>query len=385
MAGVEGGWEALFVALGATPALWGGILFGAVAGGAVTAAVLGGRHRRIRAGIHRALVQQAADAIVVADLSGAIHDVNEQAAILLGHPRGRLRRMAVRDIHPPDEKPALDAAFADMRSTGFSLREHEVIHADGTRIPVEVAGRRVDRRFGPCLYVGVFRDLSERRERERERLREERRQREALIREVHHRIKNHLQGLLGLIAGQVEAEPALAPRLRAVMGQVNAIATAHGLQGRTPGGESLLCELVRAVCEGVVAITGEHRAVDLSLDVVSPVGLDPGEAIPVALVVNELVINAFKHGRRDGDPGPAVAVTVTGAPDGACVCVHNAADVADGADLPRDGNGGVGLGLAYRLLPRPGAELSLQAGDGRVAARLVLRHPVVRPPRRVPG
>ena len=55
-------------------------------------------------------------------------------------------------------------------------------------------------------------------------------QRELLVREVHHRIKNNLQGVAGLLQQIAARRPEVADVLREAMGQVQAIALVYGLQ-----------------------------------------------------------------------------------------------------------------------------------------------------------
>src|SRR5262249_45484831 len=72
-------------------------------------------------------------------------------------------------------------------------------------------------------------------------------QRNALIGEAHHRIKNHLQGLVGLIETHKRAadDPALVARLAGLHGHVIALVGVHGLQARDCAHRVTLQDLVR--------------------------------------------------------------------------------------------------------------------------------------------
>lgn len=118
---------------------------------------------------YRALMEHASDAIVLADLNGILIDANRKAEELFGYPRERLLGMNVRELHPESERLVIEAAFRDMLEKGSSLREHQVVRMDGRAVPVEVAGTRVQFN-GQSAALGIFRDLTQRREEETRRL-----------------------------------------------------------------------------------------------------------------------------------------------------------------------------------------------------------------------
>ena len=200
---------------------------------------------------------------------------------------------------------------------------------------------------------------------------EARAQRDVLVREVHHRIKNHLQGLVGLLRSSARGrDPACRAALDLAAGRVHAIALVHGLQSADAREEVAVCQLVEAICRGMELVAPE-RPVHVEVAVRDgPARLDPGEAVPVALVVQELVLNAVKHARGEG----AVRVRVAGTRTAVDVRVSNPGRLAP-ARAGTLGHSGTGLGLARALLAPRGARLRL-AEDGReVAAVLSLAPP----------
>lgn len=73
-------------------------------------------------------------------------------------------------------------------------------------------------------------DITEQRAAEQARLDAAIAQREMLVKEVHHRIKNNLQGVAGLLQQIAMRKPEVAPAISEVVGQVQAIAQVYGLQ-----------------------------------------------------------------------------------------------------------------------------------------------------------
>ncbi|MFX6277420.1 histidine kinase dimerization/phosphoacceptor domain -containing protein, partial [Acinetobacter baumannii] len=85
------------------------------------------------------------------------------------------------------------------------------------------------------LLLMVASDVTEQRAAEQARLQAAISQRELLVREVHHRIKNNLQGVAGLLQQIAVRRPEVAPVLKEAVGQVQAIAQVYGLQVGTSG------------------------------------------------------------------------------------------------------------------------------------------------------
>ncbi|MGZ5786125.1 MAG: histidine kinase dimerization/phosphoacceptor domain -containing protein [Ramlibacter sp.] len=194
-------------------------------------------------------------------------------------------------------------------------------------------------------------------------------QRDALVREVHHRIKNHLQGLLGLFETQRHAsggrpqEDALAT----LHGHVLALVGIHGIQARDASECISLKDLVRQQVELVragfpgaqLAVTEDATLEDASL---------PGAAsLPVALVVTELIVNAIKHGA----PAP-IRVSLRMSEQTAHVTVANRLLRPTGLDWQSGRGLGTGLSLAATLLQGI-AELSQTTIGEELTMKLALQ------------
>lgn len=126
------------------------------------------------------------------------------------------------------------------------------------------------------------------------------RERTVLLQEVHHRVKNNLQiiaSLLNLQARNVAPEASQA--LQASQNRVVAMALTHQLLYERNDFSTLeLGPYLRRLMASLRDAHGEIRhRVDLRVDAPdSGLSIDLNQAVPVALVVNELLINALKHG-----------------------------------------------------------------------------------------
>lgn len=198
--------------------------------------------------------------------------------------------------------------------------------------------------------------------------------RNTLVREVHHRVKNALQGAILMIDNFRSAHPEFADAMAPAVVRLQSMATVFGLQAADGGRQIMLCKLVAEICVLLAKAMGCSVDPVIKNELVRPVQIAENEGVPVALIINELVLNAIKHGRPD-DP---VQVLLSG--DGASASVRI---VAAGAALPPgfDFNSGAGLGTGLQLvksmLTKEGTTVEITSGPEGASTELVLRPPVI--------
>lgn len=123
---------------------------------------------------YRAIMETAPDCICVADAeTGDIIEVNDRAAELMGYSKAELEDMHQTDLHPSEEVDRYRALFEDhieANAIQSSLPDGSPIYVEtrnGEQVPVEINARTFEL-DDHQLITGVFRDISERRERNRE-------------------------------------------------------------------------------------------------------------------------------------------------------------------------------------------------------------------------
>ena len=117
----------------------------------------------------RVLFESAPDAMFLADpASGIILDANKAASRLLGREREEILAMHQRDLHPPQAAHYTQQTFVrhvkESQSLGFTHPiENAALRADGSTVPVEVLAQAI--RIGDrTLIMGIFRDITERKQ-----------------------------------------------------------------------------------------------------------------------------------------------------------------------------------------------------------------------------
>ncbi len=219
----------------------------------------------------------------------------------------------------------------------------------------------------------VATDVSEQRAADRARLQAAIDQREVLVREVHHRIKNNLQGVAGLLQQNAARHPEMSVVLSEAVGQVQAIAQVYGLQVGVSG-PMAVAELLRAIAQSVQRTFGRQIDVQDQAEVVHV--LPESEAIPVALTVNELFTNAIKHGQ-----GGPVRCSLAVQGERVQIRIASQSRLPAGFKLDAVRAGVSGLGLVRALLPRRSAALSLTQQAEEVVAMVELWPPSVQQPK----
>ena len=108
----------------------------------------------------RALVEEAPDAIFLADRAGAILDANPAACASLGYTKEELLQRGVRDIEAMGEAN-LESFHEGILASGPRTVASEHRRRDGSSFPVEVRVTAV-RSAGTVMFLGIARDVSER-------------------------------------------------------------------------------------------------------------------------------------------------------------------------------------------------------------------------------
>jgi PAS domain S-box-containing protein len=210
------------------------------------------------------------------------------------------------DFTHPDDLDLVIRHFEDaVRSGHLDEIEFRVITLTGETRWLASNGLVLGGGDRPGRMIGAIRDVTERRLRE-EALREALAARELLVREADHRIKNSLQLVVGLLTLQQRrlSDPEASAALASAAARVEAVAQSHlALQQSADLKTVDLGHTLRELCARLATLSAAVRPV-CAFD--GPLVMDAERAIPLALIVSELLTNALRH----AFPAGAGAVTV---------------------------------------------------------------------------
>jgi len=313
------------------------------------------------------LVEGSPDAIVSVDPEGTVESWNDSAETLLHTSAGDAVGAPLSEVIG-FEGESLDAVFAVLEGDGTRTEEDRLVPS-GTPVSMRVSRLEVGDQSDSAVVV--LRDLTD--SRQAAELRRSLALQEVLVREIHHRVKNSLQVVSSLLnlsvgdmdAGRIDPRSALADSRDRVM----AIALLHE---QLHSGEDLtelrmgdyLDQLTRRLFRSY-ARPGQTIRIDAG-DVVLPMT----EAMPLALVLHELVTNALTHGLGTS-PGE-IAVRLAAGSDRYELAVFDPGPPFD-EDLARRGSR-LGLQLVESLVGQLGGSWAIQRVEE--AKQVVVRWPL---------
>ncbi|KKK38925.1 hypothetical protein WQ57_06140 [Mesobacillus campisalis] len=129
--------------------------------------------------------------------------------------------------------------------------------------------------------------------------------RSALLQESHHRIKNNLQSIVGILSLQKEfkknsSDQSIDELLDSVINRIKSIASVHNLLSKDKLGRSIIN--VKQIIESIIQIMNDNPKIGINLDL-DDIFIPYSKATSIALIINELVTNCFKHAFTDTDSG----------------------------------------------------------------------------------
>lgn len=208
-------------------------------------------------------------------------------------------------------------------------------------------------------------------------LREALREKNTLLREINHRVKNNMQAIIGLVDLRLThvSDPASRQALREFQHQARAISLVYEQLMTTQAMSRVnMKQYIENLAAHVIQNNEHPQAVELVMDIV-PLELDVAQAMPCGQIINELVSNAQKHAFQTPD-GRAPSITITlRQSDQLCTLV-----VSDnGAGLPADFSLQADKTIGMRLVNmwathQLGGTLETQVNQG---TRFTIRFPIV--------
>lgn len=249
----------------------------------------------------------------------------------------------------------------EVRSSGVAKRlEYQVATEAGT---LDLEARLVAG-VGDDVLV-VIRDVSAQKAIER-RMRSALAEKDVLLREIHHRVKNNLQVVCSLLnlADDRLNDPGARTLLAHTRDRVHTIALVHDQLHRSADlaqvGFGAYLRVLATHLPRVVGEGGDRIRVDVSgEDLTLPLDI----AVPCGLIVNELVTNAFQHAFPNHRRG-IVSISIRSRDDGRVeLAVRDDGDGPPPGWEPR-GAGGTGLELVFTFADQIDAEVSVVVSGG---------------------
>lgn len=177
---------------------------------------------------------------------------------------------------------------------------------DGTRKTILNSAAPIRDKFGNIIAaLAVNQDITQLKQTEKY-LQKSLAEKEVLLKEIHHRVKNNLQIISSLL--NLQASYIMDPHLREYFlesqRRIRSIALVHELLYQSPDLASIdFATYVRSLVDYLVQSFCINSSTILTRTAVEHITVDLDQAIPIGLLINELVSNSFKHAFPQGGPG----------------------------------------------------------------------------------
>ncbi|HLV78746.1 MAG TPA: PAS domain S-box protein [Chthonomonadaceae bacterium] len=268
----------------------------------------------------RALVENCSDAIAILNAQGFLEYASPSSHRILGYAPGELIGTDPLVLLHPDDAQRVVALLRQLaeQPEQHVRAECRLKHKNGAWVWIEAVGANLLQEPAVRGLVINYRDITTHKRHEEEIEALNARLQRAMS-ETHHRVKNNLQIIAALIDMKVaEGKPAVSTASLKRIGQhIQALADIHDLltqDARTYGQaeavsvKTVLERLLRRIQAAIEGRGIHHSIAELRLPV--------RECTSLALLVNELISNAIKHGQGDialvlASDGEQVHVEVT--------------------------------------------------------------------------
>jgi len=256
--------------------------------------------------LFRKLFLKAPGAMIMVDKENRVKMVNQSFEELFGYTKEELVGKDLDDAIVSNKQKG-----ENPRMPGIDFKEGK-LYKDVVRytksgepkdvllgaIPVFLDGE-------PIAGFGIYIDITEQKEYERK-LKRSVEEKRVLLEEIHHRVKNNLaiiSGFLQLQSFEIEDD-----KTREVLSdsqlRIQSIAIVHELLYQSKNFVDISFEeyLNRLIQTVKSTLPLDHQHIDINIDA-SGVSLDINQAIPCAILINELVTNAYKHAFKNHESG----------------------------------------------------------------------------------
>jgi PAS domain S-box-containing protein len=316
----------------------------------------------------RLVVEAAPSAMVMINAKGRIEMVNAQAEQVFGYARHEMLGRPVEMLVPErfrGHHPGLRSSFfaaPQARPMGAG-RDLYGLAKDGSEFPVEIGLNPIETEEGPMVLSAIV-DISDRKQKE-ERIQLALKEKDVLLGEVHHRVKNNLQivySLLDLQSSRITDQNAL-DMLRDSQNRIRSMGLIH--QTLYQSKDFAKVDFRHFLDSLVPMLVGSYGAnpdrIGLSIEA-EQVLLPINAAIPFGLIVNELISNALKHAFPGGRTGQ-IRVRSSSEPGGRTVLsvADDGIGIPDGIDLAKTST--LGLQLVSLLADQLGGKIVMRRSD----------------------
>jgi len=313
---------------------------------------------------YRGYVENATEGVFVTDGSGRYVEVNAAAADITGYSKDELLRMSITDLQVDEPDEYEKKCLRDFLETGSTRSEKRFKRKDGS-----IRWWAVDAvRIAEGISLALARDVTERRHQD-QLIKSHLAEKELILKEVHHRVKNNLgtvKSLLHLQSAIIEDRRAI-DALDDTERRVDSMLLLYEMLYMSSNyGEASLKVYISSLVDQIIRHFPNHEVVRIDKHL-NDFDLDVKRLQVLGIIVNEIITNIMKYAFV-GRSGGSISVTGTLAGDRVSLSIQD-----DGNGMPEsvdfDHSTGFGLRLIKELTRQIDGSIGLERGNG---TRIVL-------------
>jgi len=315
---------------------------------------------------YRLLVANSHDIIYTHTLDGIFTFVSPSWTKVLGHPEDHVVGHSFREFVHPDNVPDIITRTKRVVETGIIQGEvsYRIRHVDGTWRWHTTNVSLLKDDSGRIIGIqGSARDITERKQAE-DKIQSLLAEKELILREVHHRIKNFMNTIKGLILLQLDSvkEPSAVSALQDVESRIFSMIVLYDkLYNADNYNDLSVADFIPSLMDEIMAIFPNNDSVKTEKNIDYFV-LDSKKLQPLGIIINELLTNIMKHafkGRNDG----LITVSATSRDNHVSLVIRD-----NGIGIPEsvgfENSIGFGMQLVSMLTEQIDGSIRIERGEG---------------------
>ena len=254
---------------------------------------------------YKSIFEGSRDAIFIADENARFVEVNQAACELTGYSREELLNMRIPDLHGEADLHAYKKYFHRIMKGESILSKAKILRKDGTKVDTEFSNKRIFIDGIPYMHT-VARDVSEW-IKAKEKIKASLKEKEIMLHEIHHRVKNNMQIIISLmrIQGRKAKHKETKKYLQTLQDRVYSMSLIHDhFYKETQLDKINVASYIKELINHLFFIHNKKEGqIKITLDL-EEIYLDLNKAIPFGMLINEIITNILKHafpGRKKGE------------------------------------------------------------------------------------
>ncbi|MGR3301135.1 MAG: PAS domain-containing sensor histidine kinase [Candidatus Scalindua sp.] len=251
------------------------------------------------------VIEGTTDIIFVKDLKSRLIMINSAGVSFLGMSKENIIGKDNAELLPPNIADKITEDDREIMTTGKTKVSEEMVPMKGyTGTFLTTKSPYYDHQGKVIGLIGIAHDITDRKHTE-EQIKVSLKEKEVLLNEVHHRVKNNLQiisSLLDMSSMQTQNQETI-ELFAESRNRVDSIALIHSQLYKSERFDEIDMERhIQELSGNLLNIYSKEKTITLDIKSAN-VYLPVTQAVPCALVLNELISNSLKHAYRDGEQG----------------------------------------------------------------------------------